>query len=417
MKRQSFIVLLLAAAAIMLMTIACGGGDQPVAEPGTTRPGNATSVPAATDQTVAQQEPQTTTEPALTTAPRQQTTPSASSSIQTPPAAGATATPQSTPTPAGPSATPRPTPRPTARPPLAQTSPETDREALVALFNATDGERWDTRGTWLSLKPMGEWVGVTTDDSGRVVALRLSEAGLSGEIPPELGNLVNLERLDLSFNRALSGEIPPELGNLVNLTQLSLVYNDLSGEIPPELGNLANLEDLNLRYNQLSGGIPPELGNLANLTHLDLGDNQFSGEIPPDVGNLSNLKRLDLDGNQFSGCISDYLSEKSIYLSGKGWRVVPICVTTDDPNDVEALIALYNTLESSSRRSIYNWLSRLPIGEWVGVSVDLDGRVVALNLSETRLSGEIPPELAGLTSLIPNPPMDTDGRGEDSGGV
>ena len=55
--------------------------------------------------------------------------------------------------------------------------------------------------------------GVTTDDNGRVIELDLWNNQLSGEIPPELGNLANLTRLSLSTNQ-LSGEIPPELGSL-----------------------------------------------------------------------------------------------------------------------------------------------------------------------------------------------------------
>ena len=66
-------------------------------------------------------------------------------------------------------------PRPTAtRPPLptiGPTSAETDQEALVALYNATDGENWNRSDNWLSDAPIGEWEGVTTDDDGRVIAL------------------------------------------------------------------------------------------------------------------------------------------------------------------------------------------------------------------------------------------------------
>ena len=102
---------------------------------------------------------------------------------------------------------------------------------------------------------------------------------MSGSIPPELGNLTNLQYLVLGGNR-LSGPIPPELGNLTNLQSLSLFSNQLSGPIPPELGNLTNLQSLSLFSNQLSGPIPPELGNLTNLTRLDIYDNQLSGQIP-----------------------------------------------------------------------------------------------------------------------------------------
>ena len=40
----------------------------------------------------------------------------------------------------------------------------------------------------------------------------------------------------------MTGEIPPELGKLSNLEILELYGNGLSGEIPSELGSLSNLE-------------------------------------------------------------------------------------------------------------------------------------------------------------------------------
>ena len=125
-------------------------------------------------------------------------------------------------------------------PPPAQTSAATDREALVALRYATHNpHRHDDlnrhTGGWLSDAPLGEWAGVTTNGDGRVTALVLYRQELIGEIPPELGNLDNLESLNLAGND-LSGEIPPELGNLANLESLNLKWNALCGEIPPELG-------------------------------------------------------------------------------------------------------------------------------------------------------------------------------------
>ena len=107
---------------------------------------------------------------------------------------------------------------------MAQTSPETDREALVALYNATSGPNWKSNDNWLSSAPVGEWYGVFVDDNDRVTLLVLFENQLSGEIPPELGNLANLSRVSL-FDNQLSGEIPPELGNLANLSRLLLGQN------------------------------------------------------------------------------------------------------------------------------------------------------------------------------------------------
>ena len=89
---------------------------------------------------------------------------------------------------------------PPSRPAIAKSS-EADREALVALYNATDGENWNGSHNWLSDAPLGEWDGVTTDDDGRVTALALYSNGLIGEIPAELGSLSNLGSLDLAEPR------------------------------------------------------------------------------------------------------------------------------------------------------------------------------------------------------------------------
>ena len=114
---------------------------------------------------------------------------------------------------------------------------------LGAFYEATNGADWHENGNWLSYAPLGEWYGVTTDDSGRVISLWLDRNELSGEIPSELGSLSNLRDISLNGNQ-LRGEIPPELGGLPNLEWLDLGRNELSGEIPPELGGLPNLETL-----------------------------------------------------------------------------------------------------------------------------------------------------------------------------
>ena len=104
----------------------------------------------------------------------------------------------------------------------------TDRAALVALYNATDGANWLNNGNWLSNAPMGHWHGVTTDSDGRVTYLDLINNQLTGEIPAELGNLTHL---DLPYNQ-LTGEIPAELGSLAGLERLFLGGNGLTGCIP-----------------------------------------------------------------------------------------------------------------------------------------------------------------------------------------
>ena len=132
----------------------------------------------------------------------------------------------------------------------APTSAETDREALGALYNSTDGPNWDDAQNWLSDRPLSKWDGVTTYVDGRVTYLRLGQSALSGEIPPVLGSLADLEFLVLASN-------------------------ELSGEIPSELGNLTNLEVLNLRNEDLSGCVPGALQGRLIMHLSDLGDLPF----------------------------------------------------------------------------------------------------------------------------------------------
>ena len=182
-------------------------------------------------------------------------------------------------------------------------SPQGDRDALAALYNATNGPNWADNTNWLTDAPLDEWYGVTTDAHGRVMGLDLDNNDLSGEIPSDLANLANLRWLNLVGNQ-VSGEVPSELGGLSNLHTLSLYDNNLTGEIPPQLGSLSNLQGLDLGDNDLTGEIPAELGSLSNLYTLSLHDNDLTGEIPPELGNLSNLRWLVLGGNRLTGEIA-----------------------------------------------------------------------------------------------------------------
>ena len=160
--------------------------------------------------------------------------------------------------------------------------PQVERDALVALYNSTDGANWSNNTNWLGeVGTECTWYGV--DCAGdHVRMLGLSGNQLNGSIPLELGSLSGLEWLSLPFNQ-LSGVIPGELGSLSLLQYLELYSNQLSAAIPAELGNLSSLLTLDLNSNQLSGSIPPELRNLTSLTvgyGLDLRWNALHSDDP-----------------------------------------------------------------------------------------------------------------------------------------
>ena len=283
-----------------------------------------------------------------------------------------------------------------------------DREALEALYHATGGPDWRNRANWLSEAPLGEWFGVVTDSNGRVTSLALPGNGLSGVIPPELGDLTNLQWLSL-WDNDLSGEIPPELGALTNLQRLHLGGNELSGEIPPELGALTNLQYLTLWGNELSGEIPPELGALTNLQYLTLWGNELSGEIPPELGALTNLQYLTLWGNELSGEIPPELGALTNlqYLTLWGNEL-----SGEIPPELGALTNLQRLHLGGNELSgeIPPELGALTNLQYLTLwGNELSGEIppelgaltnlIGLNLGGNELSGEIPPELGDLTNL------------------
>ena len=260
----------------------------------------------------------------------------------------------------------------------------TDREALVALYNATGGPNWTDNTNWLSDEPLGSWYGVTTDESGRVTELDLFSNQLNGSIPVAVGNLSNLQGLNLSQG-LLSGSIPAELGNLANLETLVLRSTWLSGSIPAELGSLANLEYMYLDSNRLSGSIPAELGSLVNLKHMYLANNRLSGSIPAELGNLASMQFLLLGSNQLSGSIPTTLG-----------NLANLELLTLSFNQLSGSIpTTLGNLANLRRLRLFNNQVSGSIPAALGNLASLQG----LYLSHNQLSGSIPAELGSLVNL------------------
>ncbi len=285
--------------------------------------------------------------------------------------------------------------------------------ALVALYTATGGARWNHNDGWdtgtvpASMEDFNQWHGITVD-GGKLVTIALASNNLRGELPSELGNLSYLEGLFL-YDNQLTGEIPSEFGNLSSLTQLALYDNQLTGELPSELGNLSSLTGLYLHKNQLTGELPSELNSLLSLEQLTLQDNQLAGEIFPELGNLLNLQVLVLYGNQFTGGIPSELGNLSnlqeLVLYGNQ-------LTGGIPSelgnllDLQELVLYGNQLtgEIPSRlgnlpklRGLYLHENQLT-GEIPGALGNLS-TIDSLSLHKNQLTGKIPTELGNLSTI------------------
>ena len=254
-----------------------------------------------------------------------------------------------------------------------------DCALLLAVRDVLAG---DAPLNWSEAVPVDDWLGVVMDRTrGRVTALDLTQMGLNGRIPAELGQLAGLVSLRLGRNR-LAGGIPPELGNLGALRMLALDGNLLAGPIPPELGQLSGLADLWLQGNRLIGPPPPAVAALPRLTLLRL-DDDAAAVPPPDT-------RAGTGG----------FHNRNLFCQPSHATISPL------QGDCATLLAVRDVLAGDVK---LNWSDEIPIDYWRGVTVGPSSftsdstsdsqRIIALDLSHAGLNGRIPPELGALDAL------------------
>jgi Leucine-rich repeat (LRR) protein len=227
---------------------------------------------------------------------------------------------------------------------------QTDFEALVALYNATKGEYWNSTNWNINGSAddvTSDWHGITVE-GGRVTEIDLNYNGLSGELPKEIGNLTALTVLHLHGNRISS--IPQEIYNLTSLWVLNIGRNRLttipSGierlknlkllvingnnitNLPIGLFSLDKLEKLFLQENQITE-INPAIKNLISLQELWIGAYLYGNpitSIPKEIGNLTDLKKLVISFGNISEIpeeISKLTSLTSLYLHNNQLTSLP----------------------------------------------------------------------------------------------
>ncbi len=330
--------------------------------------------------------------------------------------------------------------------PAAATAPVTvrslDRATLIDLYDGVSGPDWTNNTNWASDEPIGSWHGVVANAESRVTALRLSENGLKGRLPENLGDLASLTELRLDGNAGLSGPIPFSLSELGIRTlhyggtklctvrdegfrawlnaipardgefiacnedreDLMRLYEAMGGEgwtNSRNWGTDASLEDwagialdpttgrvagMNLSLNNLSGEIPPEIRYFEHLEFLRLDYNRLEGEIPPEIGELTELVRLDLDGNDFTGQIPPEIANlgKLVVLwLGAGGLTGPI------PPEL-------GNLRRLQELHLYKARFEGPIPEEFGNLTQL--RI--LEISDAGIDGPLPESLGRLGNLV-----------------
>ena len=320
---------------------------------------------------------------------------------------------------------------------------ESDAAVLKSLYEAAGGPNWTNASGWLDGPVLAEWHGIRTDSEGRVTALDMSQNGLAGVLPPNLGRLGRLTDLQIADNAGLSGNLPSSLANIsirtlqydgtglcnpaetyfqdwlqtvqthqgtettcapvLDRDVLEELYLTTGGrhwqhsdnwlsESPLNQWHGVETDDegrvigLDLYNNNLTDEIPPELANLSHLKVLNLGFNSLSGPVPRELARLDGLESLDLIGNKLSG------------------RVPPEfgCLQNLKQLDLRGNIGIVGTIPPE-----LGGLANLEALELSGCamtgSIPLElGNLTSLkhlSISGPAFSGKIPPELGKLTEL------------------
>jgi len=218
------------------------------------------------------------------------------------------------------------------------------------------------------------------------------------QLPPQLGQLINVQELYVSIDRLYS--VVNEITNLVNLKSLFLSYNYIQN-LPYEIRQLTQLEELNLYCNSLEDvthigsltqlkfltlaqnnliHLSHEICNLTQLTHLDISENHIT-DLPEDIGNLTNLETLLVDGNRISKLPPSLKNLKKLD------KIVLNCnMFTEFPDEIFALTSLTQLYLS------YNFITEIP------TNIRLLIHLKELYIAENKLT-TLPVELSFIKGM------------------
>jgi len=229
---------------------------------------------------------------------------------------------------------------------------------------------------WIDESNLCEWEGITCNGNDVTNILlawqtaRREYAYLSGTIPSTLSRLSALTGITL-FNSKISGSIPSMISQLNALDKLMVHRTYLSGTVPPDLSEHRGPLQLFTFYQTLvSGTLPHDLSQLTELSHLTAHTTSLSGTVPPSLLPLSKLEHLQLEYTAVSGTLPALPSNLS---------------------------ALQNY--TGRTNGLVLKLSDTKVSGTLPPTLDQLALLVELKAPDTALSGTLPPQLSNLSFL------------------
>jgi len=287
--------------------------------------------------------------------------------------------------------------------PSAAAIPDSERQALIAIYEATHGGTWVANTNWCATStcpleaptfappgtecfsgtPGSGWYGVVCDGARtHVIGINLSANHLTGSLP-SIAAFTALQDFMVS-NNELSGTLP-DIEALPELRTFAASANHFSGSIP-NLAGFSALEAFLVCDNQLTGSLP-SLDGLDALESFDAGGNELTGSIPALTGHFA-LVSFAVTDNALTGSIPD--------LSG----LDALAYFFAERNHLEGSIPPLAAL--AGLRQFFVSGNRL-----TGSIPELPPGLLRIDVGNNRLSGAVPQApsslWADLSRLCPNP--------------
>ncbi|KAL0381924.1 UNVERIFIED_CONTAM: putative leucine-rich repeat receptor-like protein kinase, partial [Sesamum latifolium] len=335
----------------------------------------------------------------------------------------------------------------------------TDPNDFAAIQSLKD--IWDhVPPNWSGDDPCGDgWSGISCINN-RVVSITLASINLSGQLSSDIAKLAELQTLDLSYNEGMTGPLPPAIGNLAKLTSLILVGCGFSGQIPPSIGSLQQLvilakeelaaisdleagssatewysgsdlknlcvtaaahcaireilERLGTRFlsnNMLTGPLP-NLTGMNSLNYVIMENTQIQGQLPVTLFSLFQLqtvvsvaflsslihrtRRQLKTARLFPALQIEFPAQAgNVHIPTRGHSFSGLLPFPTDPNDFAAIQSLKDIWDHVPP----NWSGDDPCGDgWSGISC-INNRVVSITLASINLSGQLSSDIAKLAEL------------------
>ena len=314
-----------------------------------------------------------------------------------------------------------------------------DNNQLTGSIPAQLGNLASLEKLWLDNNQLTGSIPTQLGSLASLEELWLDNNQLTGSIPAQLGNLASLEWLYLDNNQ-LMGTIPQSFTNLGALTRfyfnlnLGLCAQDdsairtwltgVSDVLGPDCAPTVRLSVNPSRLIEGAGASPvtvtAERSAINSSTNVRL-RRGGSAEFGPDY-TVSGSADITIPANAMSGTtvltftpLADGVSEgeENIIIEavvfGNQTEAIEgsVVITLSDEGtaipcaarDRAALESLYNATGGANWSNNANWVSSLPLADWHGVTVDGNGCVTKLDLTDNKLTGTIPSELSNLASL------------------